>query len=53
MITGTIYIACPAPIVYMNEASNSLHLAGLSSAPFDPYGGVPWSQCRPGDIAPG
>jgi hypothetical protein len=50
--TGTIYISCPAPIVYMNEASNSMRFAGLSNAPFDPYGGVPLAQCRPGDIAP-
>lgn len=50
--SGTIYISCPAPIVYMNEASNSWRLSGLSSTPFDPWGGVPWSQCHHGDIAP-
>jgi hypothetical protein len=33
-----IAIACPAPIVYQNEASNSLVLSGLSRAPIDPYG---------------
>ncbi len=50
--TGTIYISCPAPIVYQNEASNSWKFSGLSNAPLDPWGGVPWSQCRAGDIAP-
>jgi hypothetical protein len=51
--TGTIYISCPAPIVYQNESSNSWKFSGLSNAPIDPWGGVPISQCRPGDIAPG
>ena len=33
-----IAIACPAPIVYKNEASNSLVLAGRSQAAIDPFG---------------
>lgn len=33
-----IVIADPCPVAYMNEASNSLVLSGLSDAPIDPYG---------------
>jgi hypothetical protein len=33
-----IAIACPAPIVYKNEASNSSVLTGRSRAPIDPFG---------------
>jgi hypothetical protein len=33
-----IIIAVPCPAAYMNEASNSLVLSGLSDAPIDPYG---------------
>jgi hypothetical protein len=33
-----ILIADPCPAAYMNEASNSRVLVGLSNAPFDPYG---------------
>jgi hypothetical protein len=33
-----IEIADPCPAAYMNEASNSWVLLGLSSAPIDPYG---------------
>jgi hypothetical protein len=50
--TGTIYIACPAPIVYQNEASNSWKFSNGTSVPLDPWGGVPRRDCRPGDIAP-
>jgi hypothetical protein len=50
--TGTVYISCPAPIVYQNEASNSWKFSG-AAVPLDPWGGVPVSQCRPGDIEPG
>jgi hypothetical protein len=38
--TRVIAIACPAPIVYQNEASNSLVLSGRSRAPIDPYGQI-------------
>jgi len=50
--TGTIYISCPAPIVYQNEASNSWKFSGVGGVPLDPWGGVPVSQCRARDIAP-
>lgn len=33
-----IVIADPCPVAYMNEASNSMVIAHLSSAPIDPYG---------------
>lgn len=33
-----IVISVPCPVTYMNEASNSLVLSGLSDAPIDPYG---------------
>jgi hypothetical protein len=33
-----IAISDPCPATYMNEASNSWVLEGLSSAPLDPYG---------------
>ena len=33
-----IEIADPCPAAYMNEASNSWVLLGLSDAPIDPYG---------------
>jgi hypothetical protein len=33
-----IGIADPCPAAYMNEASNSYRLEGLSDAPIDPYG---------------
>lgn len=33
-----IAIADACPAAYMNEASNSWSLLGLSSAPIDPYG---------------
>lgn len=33
-----IAIADACPAVYMNEASNSWVVEGLSSAPIDPYG---------------
>jgi hypothetical protein len=33
-----IIISDPCPAAYMNEASNSLVLSGLSRAPIDPYG---------------
>jgi hypothetical protein len=36
-----ITIAVPCPAAYMNEASNSRVLSGLSDAPIDPYG-----ECR-------
>jgi hypothetical protein len=36
--TKVIAIACPAPIVYQNEASNSWVMSGRSRAPIDPYG---------------
>jgi hypothetical protein len=51
--TGTIYISCPAPIVYQNEASNSWKFSGVAGVGFDPWGGVPISQCRAGDIEAG
>ncbi len=35
---SVIAIACPAPVVYMNEASNSFVLSGRSRAPIDPFG---------------
>lgn len=35
-----IVIARPCPVVYMNEASNSLVAEGLSSAPIDSYPGA-------------
>lgn len=34
-----IAVADPCPAAYMNEASNSYRLVGLSDAPIDPYGG--------------
>jgi hypothetical protein len=36
--SGTIAIADPCPAAYMNEASNSWVLTGVSKAPVDPYG---------------
>jgi hypothetical protein len=39
--TSVIAIADPCPQAYMNEASNSFVLTGLSSAPIDPYGPCP------------
>lgn len=36
-----IAIADPCPAAYMNEASNSWVLEGLSTAPIDPYGSCP------------
>lgn len=33
-----IAVAEPCPAAYMNEASNSWSLLGMSSAPIDPYG---------------
>jgi hypothetical protein len=35
---GLITITVPCPEAYMNEASNSRVLAGLSQSPIDPYG---------------
>ena len=39
--TSVIAIADPCPQAYMNEASNSLVLMGLSDAPIDPFGACP------------
>ena len=36
--TEYIWIADPCPAAYMNEASNSWVLMGVSDAPWDPYG---------------
>jgi hypothetical protein len=39
--TSVIAIADACPQAYMNEASNSLVLVGLSGAPIDPFGPCP------------
>jgi hypothetical protein len=39
--TSVITIADPCPQAYMNEASNSLVLMGLSDTPIDPFGACP------------
>ena len=36
-----IEIADPCPAAYMNEASNSWVLLGVSDVPIDPYGQCP------------
>lgn len=40
-LVALIVIADPCPAAYMNEASNSWSLMGLSDAPIDPYGACP------------
>jgi hypothetical protein len=39
--TSVIAIADPCPQAYMNEASNSFVITGVSEAPIDPYGPCP------------
>ncbi len=39
--SAVIAISDPCPQAYMNEASNSLVMAGASEAPIDPYGACP------------
>lgn len=40
-LVALVAIADPCPAAYMNEASNSWALMGLSDAPLDPYGACP------------
>jgi hypothetical protein len=39
--SSVIAIADPCPEAYMNEASNSFVITGVSDTPIDPYGACP------------